>query len=525
MTRRWVLLCAAVIVGLVLLGALGYGLLWRSPVTIDDYTTVDRPPRTRPDYADCVIPANIAPLNFRVDEAGTRFLVRVSGRGGEPMEVVSRSGGMAFPMKAWRRLLDANRGRELRFDVYVQDARGHWRRFQPVTNTVAEDEIDPYVIYRDMPVYNLAWSDMGIYQRDLESFEVSTILHNRAFGHGCLNCHTFLGKKTTHMVMMVRCPGGGGPQGGMVVVRDGGVSEIVDTTTAFNEIPARYSAWHPSGKAVSFSTNVTLRCYHTAGFNPDVVDVASDALIYRVDTNTVTTDPEIAREDRLETYTTWSPDGRYMYYCSALRMPVQRYREIRYDLMRISYDIDTDTWGKPETLIRAEETGKSVTWPRFSPDGKWLLFCMSDYGNFVTFMASSDHYLMDMETGRWRRLAINTDRAESYHSWSSNSRWFVFSSKRMDGFLTRLFLCYVDREGRAHKPFLLPQEDPAFYESHIRIYNVPELVCEPFGMTPRQLAKAIHDPQKYLKAQLDPKVEPRKADSTEKKYSVQDIVE
>ena len=64
---------------------------------------------------------------------------------------------------------------------------------------------------------------------------------------------------------------------------------------------------------------------------------------------------------------------------------------------------------------------------------------------------------------------------DTYHSWSSNSRWFVFASKRDDGLYGKPYFCYVDRLGHAHKPFVLPQQDPQFYDMNLKSFNVPEL--------------------------------------------------
>jgi len=361
-----------------------------------------------------------------------------------------------------------------------------------------------------MPLYNLIWTDMGIYQRNLRNYDETVVLHNGSFDRGCCNCHTFLNKLPDSMLMNVRGGPGGRAKGGMVIARNGSVKRVVNTSTEFNPIPAIYLAWHPSGKAVSFSTNKVLQCFHTVGDQRDVVDRFSDLALYLIDSNRVTTTAEIARPDRLETYTTWSPDGRYMYFCSAPKLPVERYKEAHYELMRIAYDLDNDTWGEAETVLSAEQAGRSITLPRFSPDGKWLLFCMSDYGNFPAFTSTSDLCMMDMETGKYRPLEINSDKSESYHSWSSNSRWFVFSSKRRDGLFARPYLSYVDASGRAHKPIILPQRDPAFYDSHIRIYNVPELIRKPVSVTHRELVRALHAPEKQMKAELDPAVDPEK---------------
>lgn len=477
--------------------------------TIAGYKPLERAARIFPDYADCVIPPNIAPLNFLVKEPGTRYAVTISAEQGEAVSVFSSSGSIVIPREPWKKLLSANRGSKLSVDIYVMSGEDSWNRFKRLTLTIAKEEIDPYLVYREMPLYNLVWNDMGVYQRDLRNYHESLILHNRSFGYGCLNCHTFLRNEPTKMVMNVRGPGPGHPPGGMLIAENGLVSRIVDTKTPFNAIPAIYLAWHPSGKAVSFSTNKVLQCFHTVGDSRDVVDRFSDVALYRIDTNTITTVPELSSPDQLETYTTWSPDGQFMYFCSAPKLPIERYKEIRYDLMRIPYDLQTDTWGKLETVLSAKETGLSITLPRFSPDGRFLLFCMCTYGNFPAFSSTSDLYMMDMRTGKHRCLDINSYKSEAYHSWSSNGRWIVFSSKRRDGLFARPYFSYVDEEGKAYKPILLPQKDPAFYDSYIRVYNVPELVKEPVRLTPRELAHAIHAPDKLVKAKLDPRVKPR----------------
>jgi len=119
---------------------------------------------------------------------------------------------------------------------------------------------------------------------------------------------------------------------------------------------------------------------------------------------------------------------------------------------------------------------------------------MCQYGCFPIYQPSSDLYLMDLRTRRYQRLPINSDRSESWHSWSANSRWLAFSSKRHDGVFTRTYFSYIDAAGQAHKPFLLPQRDPTFYDSFLKTYSVPELVTEPVRVTGERLARAARAP-------------------------------
>jgi hypothetical protein len=128
-----------------------------------------------------------------------------------------------------------------------------------------------------------------------------------------------------------------------------------------------------------------------------------------------------------------------------------------------------------------------------SPDGRWLMFTGHDYGSFPIFQPSSDLYLLDLRAGGPPRRIdeIDSERADSYHSWSANSRWVIFSSKREDGMFARLYFAWIGEDGRFSKPFLLPQEDPSFYGRCLYTFNRPELITKPVEVTPDELTRAI----------------------------------
>lgn len=451
--------------------------------------TVRRPPHLRPDYANTVIPPNFAPLNLVVQEPGTEFAVTARGARGVPLRVVSSTQSIVFPPARWQTLLAANRGGQLSLEVCARNAKGVWRRFQPVTNTIAAEEVDPYLVCRVIPTVHNLWFGIEIRQRDLRNFDQSPVLRNQSLAGGCINCHTFHNNHADLMTLGVRSSA----YGSSVLLAQGGAVTKIDTKFG-------YTAWHPSGRAVAYSLNKVHQFFHAGGVEVrDVVDNESALAYYVVDKKVTRTSPKFSNPDRLETYPTWSPDGKYLYFCSApvlwenrKKMPPDHYEDLQYDLLRIRYDVDSDEWGELETVLTAKETDRSLLLPRISPDGRFLLFCGCDYGCFPIFQPSSDLYLLDLKTTKYRRLdAVNSDRSESWHCWSSNSRWFVFSSKRRDGLFTRSYFSYVDKNGRVHKPFLLPQEDPTYYDSCLNCYNVPELVAEPVRTAPRRLAAAI----------------------------------
>ena len=84
--------------------------------------------------------------------------------------------------------------------------------------------------------------------------------------------------------------------------------------------------------------------------------------------------------------------------------------------------------------------------------------------------------MINLETGKIDSLkVVNGPNSDSYHSWSSNSRWFVFASKRDDGIYGKPYFCYIDSDGKAYKPFVLPQHDPSVYDNTLKSFNIPEL--------------------------------------------------
>lgn len=444
-----------------------------SPKAIEKYVEVAVEPRISPDYSNIVIPTNIAPINFSILEQGQQYFVKVRAGSGKAIDIFSKTGDVQIPLRKWRALLKSNKGNKIFFDIYVMDAKQGWRKFRSITNTIAEDDIDGYVVYRRMkPIYNW-WKGIGIYQRNLVNYDESLVMHGRSFEEGCLNCHSFIGNDPGTMTLGLRSASYGSST---LLARNGTVKKIGSKWG--------YTAWHPSGKLAVYSINKVRQFFHTGRMEVrDVVDLDSALVCYFVEESKAVCPPQLSDKNRLETYPTWSPDGSYLYFCSAPvlwknhdTVPPENYEKLKYDLCRISYDVRSNSWGQVETVLSAEETSLSILLPRISPDGRFLLFCMCEYGCFPVYQSSSDLYIMDLSTGEYRSVAVNSKYSESWHSWSSNSRWIAFSSKRQDGLFTRTYLSYVDDDGKLHKPFVLPQRDPEYYDSLLETYSVPELI-------------------------------------------------
>jgi hypothetical protein len=440
-----------------------------------------------PDYVGITLPPNIAPLNFKIQEPGAAYRVELRSTKGPPIAISSREPAIRIPPRAWASLLRANPGEPFYWDIEAQTASSGWTRFATVTNQIAREEMDGWLAYRLLkPIFNF-YVHLGIYQRNLESFEQRPILEKEKYDEGCLNCHMPLNRGPDTFAFHIRAHAGKNP---MILV--------VSNQAARVERTMGYLAWHPSGRLVVFSAGKLSLLYHTRGEACEVYDASSDLGVYNLDSNIVAWPPAIAAPDRNETWPAWSPDGRYLYFSSAVPKPMEKLKELRYDLMRVSFDIQTGQWGKPEPMISSAETGQSVLEPKVSPDGRWLLVTLCHNGHFPIYHPESDLYVMDLAARKLRRLDINSDQADTWHSWSSNSRWVVFSSKRIDGLLARPHFSYVDEHGEFHKPFVLPQEDPSFYGFCLNTFNVPEFMQGPVTIKERELARAVTAPRKVL---------------------------
>ncbi|MBT3201858.1 MAG: hypothetical protein HN350_18300 [Phycisphaerales bacterium] len=382
----------------------------------------------------------------------------------------------------------------MQFDIFAYDRDEGWRQYETVTSRVATEKIDPVLVYRFIRPIQSFWRKTSIYQRNIETYERSLVFNGDDIDNGCVNCHSFCSNSPEKMTIGMRSK----IHGSNTLMNDGG---------QVGKIGAKwgYTAWHPSGRLAAYSINKVHQFFHTTGVeNRDVVDLDSAIMYYDVSSRETRTAPALSRRDRLESYPTWSPDGKYLYFSSAAilwqdrhSIPPKNYDKVRYDLMRVSYDLDTDTWGQAEMVLGSARTGLSILQPRVSPDGRFLVFVMCDYGCFPVFRTSSDLYIMDLQTRQHRKLAINSEYAESWHSFSSNGRWLAFSSKKRGGLFTRTFFSYIDANGVAHKPFILPQENPTYYDSLLFTYSVPELITGAITITPKTLGAASRS-EKYI---------------------------
>ncbi len=441
-------------------------------VQVGNVSVSNKLPTIFPDYMGVTIPVNIAPLNFRVEEADK--VVAILRCGNDEIEVRSCNECVIIPQRKWRRLTQkAQGGENIEVTVISHNSEG-WIEYLPFKIKVAAEPIDSHIVYRLIEPGYETWCMMGIYQRCLENFTEKPIIENSATDFGCVNCHSFCNGDPSRMLFHMRQQHAG------TFITNGTKLEKLNTHINGAYSPLVYPSWHPSGDYIAFSLNTTRLITLPSDHNRvEVFDSRSDVVVYDVKNHEVVSAPNLYSDDKFETFPTFSPDGRKLYFCSAdsVSMP-DNYKEAKYSLCEVEFNPETRSFGQQvDTLYNARIERRSVSFPRVSPDGRYMLYALADYGNFSIWHRDADLQMIELDTGIQIDMSqANSPDAESYHSWSRNSRWILFNSRRINGLYTHAYITYIDNDGRPHKPFLLPQRNPNFYDGFMCSYNIPEFI-------------------------------------------------
>jgi tetratricopeptide (TPR) repeat protein len=196
----------------------------------------------------------------------------------------------------------------------------------------------------------------------------------------------------------------------------------------------------------------------------------------------------------------WSPDGRYLVFARAPAtdpdppgMPLAKFAndpnelQIAYDLYRIPFR--NGEGGEPEPIAGASRNGMSNTFPKVSPDGRWIVFVQCRNGELMR--PDGQLYIVPAAGGQARRMRCNTPLMNSWHSFSPNGRWLVFSSKARS-YYTQMYLTHIDADGNDSPPILIDNATAAN-----RAVNIPEFVnVAPDGL--RQIGGPVMDYYKLV---------------------------
>lgn len=471
-----------------------------------EFTKSDQLPKTYPDYVDVTVPVNIAPLTFEMDDESEEMAVRYSF--GEE-EIICRGTKSQPDISDWKQLAAAAKGKAIQVETYACKG-GQWTRFKPFNIYVSPDSIDAYISYRLIYPSYVSYEELNISQRSLENYDESVIYDNMLCSEGqnaqCINCHNYQQYNPERMQFHARQN-----HGGTVVTYDGKIRKISMGNDSILSAGV-YPTWHPVLPLIVYSTNMTRQNFHVNDPNKiEVYDTESDLIAYDVVKNEVTNIENDPNE--LEVFPFWAPDGKTLYYCSAhFEYPdsienkdmylLSHSNKVRYNIYRKSFDPATMEFGPRELVFAADSLEQSATLPRISPDGRYLLFTMGKYGVFHIWHHDADLWMIDLSTGEIRSAEeLNSPDTESYHSWSSNGKWVVFSSRRDDGIYTRPFIAHIDSNGKGTKPFELPCADPDYHRQFMKSYNVPEFMRGPVTIKPQSFADVLKgdgEPVKYV---------------------------
>ncbi|MBN2593513.1 MAG: tetratricopeptide repeat protein [Sedimentisphaerales bacterium] len=183
---------------------------------------------------------------------------------------------------------------------------------------------------------------------------------------------------------------------------------------------------------------------------------------------------------------TWSPDGKYIIFARAqaydlkdtegkgkvllTREECKEFTEdgkpFLFDLYRMPFN--EGKGGKPEPIEGASNNGVSNYFAKYSPDGKWIVFCKAK--SYMLLQPDSELYIIPAGGGKARKLRCNTSRMNSWHSFSPNGSWLVFSSKAYSDY-TQLCLTHIDDHGNSTPAVLLEH-----FTNPDRAANIPEFV-------------------------------------------------
>jgi hypothetical protein len=178
------------------------------------------------------------------------------------------------------------------------------------------------------------------------------------------------------------------------------------------------------------------------------------------------------------------------------------YAKIQYNLYRRSFDLATHGFGEEELVYDAASADKSVTLPRISPDGRYLLFALGQYGCFHSRHHDADIVCIPMNQYSGTALTAETSSAidltplnsegysDSYPSWSSNGHWIMLASRRDDDNYSRVYFSYFNN-GKVGKAFLMPQEDPEDNLFLLKSYNRPEFMVEPVKISVEEFSRVF----------------------------------
>lgn len=461
---------------------------------VENRKSINQQPCIFPNYVGVTMPRNIAPPTFTVKNVNKVYAEFIFNGEKQFSCIGNSTQGISIPIKKWKKLTQKAKNSTIKVIVCTKHKNENfWKEYLPFDISIADETIDEYITYRLIkPGYEL-WDRMGIYQRNVTNYDEKAIFENRQqesnTGRGCINCHSFCEYNADTFMFHARFIN----PGTTIAINDEVTHLDLKTKITQN---GTYPKWHPSARYIAYALCNTSQAFHV--YDPNrisVYDTKSDLMIYDVQKKEVIVDKRFLDSPEFETFPSWSPDGKWLYFSSAKpkgNLPANN-DKMKYGIYRVAFDhINANLGDSIECIIHPDSTNKTQLFARISPDGRYLLYTEADYGTFPIWHHEADLKMLDLKSRQNIDTKIlNSTSVESYHSWSSNGRWIVFSSRRIDGLYTRLYLAYFDKNGQFHKPFVLPQKSADFDFERMYSYNIPEFTKGATKMPSYKIEKAV----------------------------------
>ena len=443
------------------------------------------------------------------DSSAARMYVLTSGNPSVPLldsECIRPNNRWEEPLRhawtpdsgLWRAIKERSRCHIAHVDIYGI-ARGADERRMAVSRgglslQTSNDPVGAPIFYRDVPLMPIQ-NTSGVIQPISENAvpliawrlrDISRTFAPVVMDHmpTCINCHSFSSNGATLGMDM------DGPQGdkgayALVPVAKRILIQQSDVFT-WNKYNREkntfglFSRVSPDGQFVvsAVDEEVHVVNYMDFRFLQTFYPTRSRIAFYERATRKIATLPGADDSAYVQCNPVWSPDGRWVAFLRAKARPAfpggpkatyandTLETQIRYDLYRVEFN--GGKGGRPSPVQGASATGKSVSFPKYSPDGKWIVFVQAKNG--LLMRPDSRLYIIPAEGGAARELQCNLPLMNSWHSWSPNSKWLVWSSKAFSPF-TRMFLTHIDENGNASPAILIPNSTASN-----RAVNIPEFV-------------------------------------------------
>lgn len=497
-----------------------------------------------PAYADSIVlPPNIAPLGFTPADPGytiasVRFSAFVYA---EADTTATEVGAVVFDpwpekfeaghLRQWHELLASAENGFIRVDItaYPDGRPDSLQAFPPLHWFIADEPIDPYLVYRTSIFEDASYHHLVIEQKNLENFETKPLLDNFMMNNNCMNCHACEGNNINNFIVHLRTT-----LPGTLLAKDGELTKL-RIPDEYPGLRLVYPSWRKGGDFIAFSTNQVYSQHFSMPRRKGLVTVDTLGDIVLLDTKTLElfSCPELTDGEYDDVFPCFSADGRSLFFCRApargteaearaLARERQQARHsaadslffrsdgqladwmdiadkrienanaLRADLMQIDFDPETRQFSNLRTVVRFSDLNLSATMPFASPDGEYLVVSALPTTTF-SVQVMGDLYKVYLNEGyRIEPLhSLNTDGSETFHTFSSNGRWMVFASNRETLSIPELYISYI-KAGSFAKPFILPQAETDFYARNLRAFLFPFLSTEPAAFDAQKTAGAAH---------------------------------